>query len=137
MLTVNELAIQSNVPGQVVRYYIRIGLIRPEAQQDNGYRLFNGKDVARLRFIRIAKHLGYTLNEIKQIIEHADRGESPCPDVRRIIRHRIKENQIKIDEMSKLQKRMKHTLRQWERMPDHMPDGDSVCYLIESKSKES
>ncbi|WP_369408873.1 MerR family transcriptional regulator [endosymbiont of Lamellibrachia barhami] len=50
-----------------MRYYLRIGLIQPAAQQENGYRLFTLHDAARLRFIRMAKYLGFTLNEIKQI----------------------------------------------------------------------
>ncbi len=132
MFTVNELAIQGNAPAHVVRYYARIGLIRPTAQQENGYRLFASQDAARLRFIRMAKHLGFTLNEIRQITQHADMEESPCEDVRRIIQDRILGNRAKINEMMKLQSRMELALEQWELMPNGMPDGHSVCHLIES-----
>ncbi len=132
MLTVNELAIQSNAPAHVVRYYARIGLIKPSGQQDNGYRLFRPRDANRLRFIRMATLLGFTLSEIKQITEHADHGESPCEDVRRIIQHHIRENRARIDEMLKLQNRMERALKKWEGMPDGVPDGHSVCHLIES-----
>ena len=132
MLTVNELAIQSDAPAHVVRYYVRIGLIQPSAQQENGYRLFVAKDANRLRFIRMAKHLGFTLNEIKQITRHADTGESPCDDVRKIIQHRIKENRARIEEMSKLQARMEEALQQWRLMPNGTPDGNSICHLIEA-----
>ena len=132
MLTVNELAIRSGAPAHVVRYYVRIGLIEPSSQQDNGYRLFKQRDISRLRFIRMAKNLGFTLNEIRKIIHHAECGESPCPDVRRLIRDRIDETRTKIDEMLDLQMRMEMALRQWESMPDGQPDGDHVCHLIES-----
>ena len=132
MLTVNELAIQSNAPAHVVRYYVRIGLIQPAGQQENGYRLFTSQDATRLRFIRMAKHLGFTLNEIKQITRHADMSESPCDDVRKIIQHRIRENRTKIEEMVKMQARMEQALEQWNLMPNGIPDGNSVCHLIES-----
>ncbi|MBL3591199.1 MAG: MerR family transcriptional regulator [gamma proteobacterium endosymbiont of Lamellibrachia anaximandri] len=132
MLTVNELALESDTPAHVVRYYLRIGLIQPAAQQENGYRLFTSNDAARLRFIRMAKHLGFTLNEIKQITQHAELGESPCDDVRKIIQQRIHENRAKIEEMMKLQERMEQALEQWDLMPDGIPDGNSVCHLIES-----
>ena len=132
MLTVNELATQSGAPSHVVRYYVRIGLIQPAGQQENGYRLFTSHDATRLRFIRMAKQLGFTLNEIKQITRHAKMGESPCDDVRKIIQHRIQENRAKIEEMMKLQTRMEQALVKWERMPNGMPDGNSVCHLIES-----
>jgi DNA-binding transcriptional MerR regulator len=136
MLTVNELAIQSGAPAHVVRYYVRIGLIQPVSKQDNGYRLFAATDANRLRFIRMAKHLGFTLNEIREITGHAKHGESPCPDVRRIIRRRIEENRTKIEAMMRLQTRMEQALEQWDTMPDGIPDGHSVCHLIESFERE-
>lgn len=132
MFTVNQLAIQSNAPAHVVRYYARIGLIQPTTQQQNGYRLFASQDATRLRFIRMAKLLGFTLNEIKQITQHADSAESPCEEVRKIIQNRILENRAKINEMMKLQARMEMALAQWKLMPDGVPDGSSVCHLIES-----
>jgi DNA-binding transcriptional MerR regulator len=132
MLTVNELAIQANTPAHVVRYYTRIGLIEPSAQQENGYRLFSSRDANRLRFIRMAKQLGFTLNEIKEITRHAEHGESPCEDVRRIVQDHIEQNRVKIEEMQKLQTRMEQALIQWEAMPDGLPDGNSVCHLIET-----
>ena len=132
MLTVNELAIQANAPAHVVRYYTRIGLIEPTAQQENGYRLFSSSDANRLRFIRMAKQLGFTLNEIREITRHAEHGESPCEDVRRIIQDHLEENRVKIEEMQKLQTRMEQALTQWKAMPDGVPDGNSICHLIES-----
>jgi len=132
MLTVNELAKQGRAPAHVVRYYLRIGLLQPARQQENGYRLFTPSAAARLRFIRLAKHLGFTLSEIRQITCHADRGESPCDDVRSIIKHRVAENRIKIEEMIRLQHRMEEAVRRWESLPNGQPDGESVCHLIES-----
>ena len=132
MLTVNELAIQGDAPAHVVRYYVRIGLIRPAAQQQNGYRLFAPREASRLRFIRAAKHLGFTLSEIRRIVRQADGGASPCDDVRGIIQRRIEENRKKIEEMVKLQERMEQALEQWRQMPNRTPDGHGVCHLIES-----
>ena len=132
MMTVNELATKSGTPAHVVRYYVRIGLIQPASQQDNGYRLFRLQDATRIRFVRMAKHLGFTLNEIKQITQHADNGESPCADVRKIVQHRIQENRVKIEEMMKMQTHMEQALEKWNLMPDGVPDGDSICHLIES-----
>jgi len=131
-LTVIELARLSNVAPHVVRYYARIGLLSPRRDSNNGYKLFAQRDVARLRFIRKAKLLGYTLGEIAQILNHASHGESPCPLVRDIIERRINENRQKLDEMMELQKRMEYALSDWRERPDRLPDGDTVCHLIES-----
>lgn len=132
MLTVSELATKSGSPAHVVRYYLRIGLIQPAGQQENGYRLFTSQDATRLRFIRMAKHLGFTLNEIRQILRYAGSGESPCGDVREVIQHRIQENREKIEELMTLQVRMENSLEQWKLMQNGVPDGNSICHLIES-----
>lgn len=137
MMTVNELALESGVATHVVRYYVRIGLIQPQGQQSNGYRLFSRKEVNRIRFIRMAKNLGFTLNEIRQINAHADHGESPCNDVRAIIEHRIAENRAKIEDMLMLQERMEQALEKWSHMPNGIPDSHSVCHLIESIQDEN
>jgi len=132
MLTVSKLSRQGGVEPHVVRYYTRIGLLDPTRHPDNGYKLFSSKDVSRLKFIRQAQSLGYTLEEIRHILCESGAGHSPCRDVREILRGRIEENRQRLVELIGLQRRMEQALKRWERMPDHLPDGDSVCHLIES-----
>jgi DNA-binding transcriptional MerR regulator len=136
MLTVSQLARQGGVAAHVVRFYARIGLIRPSRRHDNGYRLFDKSEVARLGFIRAAKHLGFTLNEIRQITARADSGSSPCAEVRALMRERIVHNRARLDAMLIQQARMEAALAAWEEMPDRVPDGDSICHLIESFALE-
>lgn len=132
MLTVGEVSKQSGVSAHTVRYYVKAGLIAPERQAGNNYRLFARQDITRIGFIRMAKMLGFTLNEIRQIFEHAELGESPCSDVREIIQSHIVENRQRIVEMQQLQRRMEEALDRWQDMPDLTPDGNSICHLIES-----
>jgi len=132
MMTISELASRSGVPAQIVRYYARIGLIEPAGERGNGYREFDPRDAPRLRFIRAAKQLGFTLAEIRQITGRATRGESPCPEVRAILRRRIHENRARLDAMQALQSRMEAALETWEQMPDREPDGECICHLIEA-----
>ena len=131
-MIVNELAKQSGVPAHVVRYYSRIGLLKPKRDAYNGYKHFTDKDVTRIRFIRQAKSLGFTLGEIAEIFKAANRGDSPCPRVRVIIADRIVQNRKKFDEVLALQNRMEKACDQWKKMPDGIPDGKSICHLIES-----
>ncbi len=131
-MTVAELARAARVTPHVVRHYVRIGLLKPARNADNGYKLFNQADLRRLRFIRGAKHLGYTLADIRDILEDAARGDSPCPRVRRVIRKRIDENRRRVHELSALLGRMEQALAAWDLLPDGQPDGHSVCHLIES-----
>lgn len=132
MMKVRELARRSGVPDHVVRYYTRIGLLKPSRSPRNGYKQYRDSDVSRLRFIRQAKSLGYTLGEITRIFREASRRNSPCPMVRQIIAGRIEENRSKLNELAALQERMERALGKWSKLPDGMPDGESVCYLIES-----
>ncbi|MBT8421536.1 MAG: MerR family transcriptional regulator [Gammaproteobacteria bacterium] len=131
-LTVTELANRSGATPHAVRYYTRLGLLRPERNPDNGYRMYRHAEVSWLRFIRQAKRLGYTLNEIREIMHDSDRSESPCPRVREILQRRIDENRWQLEELLALQTRMEQALQLWKDMPDGIPDGHSVCHLIES-----
>jgi MerR family transcriptional regulator, Zn(II)-responsive regulator of zntA len=129
---VNELALRCDVSADTVRYYAKIGLLQPERDPASGYKRFDEKDMKRLGFIRRAKSLGYTLNEIKQILEESRKGKSPCPMVRDLIQRRIQTHRHRLEEQMELQKRMEEALDRWAAMPDGIPDGDSVCVLIES-----
>lgn len=135
MMTASVLAKRSSVPLFTVRYYTRIGLLKPSRDLRNGYKLYKTSDKDRLKFITAAKDLGFTLAEIEDILDHAVHGDSPCPMVREIVGNRVKENKEKILQLKKLQKRMVSALSQWEMMKNEMPTGDSVCHLIESFSE--
>jgi len=130
-MTVTELANRSGTSPHAVRYYTRLGLLKPERNPGNGYRLYQDNDIRWLNFIRQAKLLGYTLSEIVEIMHDADKGQSPCPRVRDILQRRIHENRHQLEELLELQTRMEQALSQWKDMPDGIPDGNSVCHLIE------
>ena len=132
MITANILAKKSDVSLFTVRHYTRIGLLKPIRNSNNGYKIYQPSDTTRLRFIVAAKSLGFTLHEIAEILDEAIHGNSSCPLVREIIERRIKENRRKIEEMKKLQKKMENALEDWKQMKNSMPNGDSVCHLIES-----
>jgi len=137
MLTVTQLARQAGVTVDTVRHYARIGLLQSERNPRNGYRLFDREDIQRLRFIRQAQGLGFTLTNIGQILDDARRGISPCPQVRKIIAWRIEENREKLRQLNALQQRMEHALKKWQDMPDYAPGDGSICALIESVQTEA
>lgn len=132
MLTASVLAKRTGIPIFTVRYYTRIGLLKPSRDLRNGYKLYKQSDKERLKFINNAKHLGFTLSEIEQILSHAEDGDTPCPMVREIVERRIRENREAIREMKRLQKRLEQAAEMWSGMEDAEPDGHSVCQLIES-----
>jgi len=131
MMTTHEIAGQIGVTSDAVRYYVRIGLLYPKRNPSNGYRLFSVADIKRLRFILRAKKLGFTLTEIRQIFSHTEAACSPCPAVRDILNRRIVENKKTIDELTLLQQRMEQAQKQWDHIPDGIPDEETLCPLIE------
>lgn len=137
MLTVSDVSKSSNVTADTVRHYVRIGLLKPKRNKSNGYKLFEVDDINKIKFICQAKRLGFTLSDISKILNHSHKGESPCPSVRKIIQHRIKENKIKLAELVRLQQRMELALQKWEEMPDGEPDGHAICHLIESVQNDT
>ncbi|HEX8398243.1 MAG TPA: MerR family DNA-binding protein [Pyrinomonadaceae bacterium] len=131
-MTGSVLAKRAEVSLFTVRYYTRIGLLKPSRQPSNNYKIYKPSDATRLRFIVAAKELGFTLAEITQILDEAKHGNSPCPMVREVVERRIEENRRKIEELKQLQKKMKRALSDWSEMENSMPNGESVCHLIES-----
>ncbi|MFT3744656.1 MAG: MerR family DNA-binding protein [Pyrinomonadaceae bacterium] len=132
ILTASKLAKFADLPLFTVRYYTRIGLLKPLRDLRNGYKIYKTSDIERLKFITSAKGLGFTLTEIEEILDHAAHGDSPCPMVRDVVEKRIQENQEKIRELTRLQDRLESAAKSWRSMENSEPDGHSVCRLIES-----
>ncbi len=137
MITVNELSKVTQVSPDAVRHYVRIGLLAPTRHPENGYKLFSSDDIKKLKFIRLAKGLGFTLRNVQEIFDHSNDGRSPCPAVRDMIQHRLDDNRGKLEEMAQLQQRMDEALQKWKTMPDGEPDGEAICHLIESIGNDS
>lgn len=137
MMTASVLAKQSDVSLYTVRHYTRIGLLKPSRNTQNNYKVYQPSDAVRVRFIKAAGSLGFSLSEVSDILSEAKHGNSPCPMVRIIIVRRIKENQRKINELQKLQRKMEKALTDWSKMENSIPNGDLVCHLIESVGEQA
>ena len=127
----SEVARSAGVSANVVRYYSRIGLLDPARNPDNGYREYSPQDVLRVSFIRKAKWLGFTLKDVKTILQEADSGKSPCGEVRRIISERVLENQQRLEHLHEIQERMKKAMTAWASLSDSAPGCESICGLID------
>ena len=131
-MKVHELARRAEVTAHSVRYYTRIGMLHPGYDKGNGYKNYSESDLRRLIFIRRAQSLGFRLVDIAEILKQSTRNHSPCPLVREIIERRLEENRKSLGETIALRDRMQKALIKWRRMPDRLPDGRSICHLIES-----
>jgi len=129
---VTELARKTGISPDTVRYYSKTAMLNPRRNEDNGYQVYGNSDVRRLRFIRAAKSLGYTLSDIREIFADAEHGQSPCPRARALIERHIKETEARLAELTTLHEKMQQALKAWECMEDSEPTGESVCALIET-----
>ena len=132
---VKDLADVAGVSPDTVRFYTKEKLLKPKRNKKNQYNLYDHSDLVRLRFILRAKTLGYTVSEIKKILSASEKGESPCPMVREILEKRIRQNKKLLEESLALQKRIENAMIKWQRLPDGIPIGDSICYLIENVTR--
>ena len=130
-----ECARAAGVTADTMRHYLRVGLLSAVGRTDSGYRTFSPASVARVRFIRSAIGLGFTLKDVKELIAMSDRGDLPCPRARILLRDHLAEHRLQLDDMVALYERMKDALLEWRDLPDGVPDGTSVCGLIEGSMK--
>src|SRR5882724_849191 len=82
-LTTAKLANEGGVNVETIRYYERHGLLPKPPRTHSGYRIFSDDSVKRLRFIKHAQDLGFSLKEIKELLALRVRPGSSCVDVRR------------------------------------------------------
>jgi DNA-binding transcriptional MerR regulator len=132
MKTVTEIARRFNVSADSIRHYTKLGLLSPERDTANGYRRYGIQQERRLRFLLSAKRLGFSLKDIREILDMADSGDSPCPLVRKMIDQRLDAIREKMRDAQKLMSRMESASNDWHKLPNQAPSGESICHLIET-----
>lgn len=125
-MTIGQLARRVGVRPSAIRYYEAQGVLRPPARSGNTYRLYGPDAVTLLHFVRRAKQLGFTLDEIRQLIE-ASRNEPPCALTRTLIERHLAEVESELRRLRLLHGQLKRLLRQ-----PPLAATDGVCPLIES-----
>jgi len=88
-LTIGKVARSAGLAIDTVRFYEREGLLQKPARTSSGYRQYSADAVARLRFIRQAKELGFSLSEIRELLALKVAPGKSCADVRTHAEHKI------------------------------------------------
>lgn len=105
--TVKQVADRIGMPSRTVRYYDVIGLVSPEARSAAGYRLYGAEQEGRLRFVRRAKRLGFSLDEIRGLLAAAQNGcGATVPELDRLLEQKVAEIDTKIAELSAFRARL-------------------------------
>lgn len=82
-IRIGQLAKRAQVNVQTVRYYERRGLLTPARRRDSGYRIYGADGLLKLRFIKNAQSLGFSLEEILSLLRLRSGGRASCDSVRR------------------------------------------------------
>lgn len=103
VLTIGQLARQAGVGVETIRFYEREGLIaEPDRGPSSRYRQYPLQAVRRVRFIRHAKKLGFTLKEIRQLLELRVDPASTCADVRTRAREKIADIEERVASLERM-----------------------------------
>lgn len=131
-MQIGQLAQHAGVAIDTVRYYERQGLLPQPQRRASGYRQYGDQDVSRLKFIRRAKELGFTLQEIHDLLALSDDRHADRAEVRTLAQHRLLDIERKLRELAA----MRDTLA---RLVDHCSGHGPLqgCPIIDTLTQDT
>lgn len=105
-MQIGELARASGCQVVTIRYYERVGVLPPPARAANNYRQYRDAHLRRLRFVRRTRELGFSLEEVRKMLELIDGGSYTCDDMRCLAQAHLTDVRTRLEDL----KRMEATL---------------------------
>ncbi|WP_188053867.1 MerR family transcriptional regulator [Sphingosinithalassobacter sp. CS137] len=105
-LTIGRLAKATGTKVETVRWYEKVGLIDPPGRTDANYRVYSDRDLARLSFIRRARNLGFSLDQVRALIEISDQRDRDCGTVDALAGGHLEEIDRKIADLTALRREL-------------------------------
>jgi len=110
-MKIGEVAAASGCHLETIRYYERIGLLPLPERTSSGYRVYRPDDVRRLRFIARGRELGFSLEEIRSLLQLSDDSKLSCGEADRIARNHLVEIRQRIRELSAMARQLQDTIK--------------------------
>ena len=120
-LSIGKVSAITGVTTDTIRYYERRGLLPKPARTAAGYRQYSDGVVNRLSLVRNAQRFGFSLAEIAGFLRVREAGGKPCHEVRAAAQHMLEAMDAQIADLVSTRKRMRHTLRNWDRTLQQTP----------------
>lgn len=133
-MKIGDLATKAHVSIQTVRFYERQGLLQDPGRTESGYRRYAEAHLKQLRFIRQAKALGFSLDEIKEILRMRDRGQCPCGKVIALAERHLHDIEEQARTLNTFRRELAKALEQWKSAGSPQVSADAFCVLIERSS---
>lgn len=130
--TIGQAAREADVNIETFRYYERRGLVPEPPRSQGNYRLYPGETVRRVRFVKRAQELGFTLNEIRDLLALRESAEATCDDVRVQAVEKVRDIEEKIRSLKAMREAISTLVN---RCPGEGPVG--ACPIIESLEPEN
>lgn len=122
-LTIAAFARSADVGIETIRFYQRKGLLRQPERPYGGIRRYSHADVARLKFIKSAQRLGFSLDEVGQLLSLDD--GTTCEKAAEIAAHRLADVRIRLNDLSRIEAALSTLVKRCKR-----PHDDVSCPLI-------
>jgi len=129
-MNIGQAAEASGVSAKMIRYYESIGLIPKTVRTESGYRVYSDRDVHTLRFIRRARDLGFSVDQISDLVSLWQDRERASKDVKRVALEHVAVLERKIVELQQMAGTLKHLARHCH--GDARPD----CPIIDELASE-
>ena len=127
LYSIGQVAKQSNVSVETIRYYEKEGLIEEPERKESGYRQYKGEAIARLSFILQAKELGFSLKEIGELL--SIKSDAKCSAVKQLAQEKLGDIESKIKMLQRMRKSLKKLINV---CPGQAPISD--CPILEAIS---
>jgi DNA-binding transcriptional MerR regulator len=137
-MRIGELAARFGLNPKTIRYYEEIGLLPRANRNESGYRLYEERDVERLGFIRRAKTLGLTLDEIRDILSVQQKGSLPCGQVLSLIDTKIRAIDQRMTELQAFRTELATLRATWSVDGESLQPGAvpaCICPIIEQQTE--
>ena len=124
-----QLACLAGVSTDTLRYYERRGLLPSIARSASGYRLYPTDTLRRVRLIRGALSIGFSIDELVAIFRERDRGGAPCRRVRTLAAEKLLALEARLRELQSWRRELRNTLARWDRLLRKTPRGKRAGLL--------
>jgi MerR family transcriptional regulator, copper efflux regulator len=127
-LLIGDVAERTGLTAPTIRYYESIGLLAPAPRSATGYRRYSETTVEELRFIRKAQALGFSLEEIGEILKLSRAGDTPCSHVLDLSRRHLTAVEERIRQLSRFRDQLAAELAKWDGKKE--PTCRGLCQII-------
>ncbi|MEH2285817.1 MAG: heavy metal-responsive transcriptional regulator [Nostoc sp.] len=135
LLLIGQVTDLSGIPIRTIRYYESLGLINSSRRTEGGFRQFSLDVLTRLAFIKRAQNLGLSLEEIGNILQVYDQGQTPCGEIKEKLEEKVLQIDRQIEQLLTLRSEIKGLLLGWKNISDHHEK--TICPIIQNTNQDS